>query len=180
MSSSLPENTPTQRLEAFVHSFLPCERRIAAYVSSLVPNRVDAEDITQDVSVVLWEKFESFTPGTDFASWACRIAFLKVLNYRRLKPRPLSLSEEVLEKVSAKFGQMGSVVDAEQEILLQCINELTNSQRNLVLQRHFANRTLDIVADEIKISIPTLRKRLQTVYSLLMDCISRRLHEENL
>lgn len=180
MNINPPRNAPQQRLEAFVQSFLPCERRIASYVSSLVPNQADAEDITQDVSVVLWEKFESFTPGTDFASWACRIAFLKVLDYRRLKPRPLSLSEEVLEKVSAKFMQMGPLVDAEQEILLQCIDELTADQRKLVHQRHFADRTLKIVADEFKISIPTLRKRLQTVYSLLMDCITHRLHKENL
>lgn len=180
MNASSAVNSSQQRLDAFVQAFEPCEHRIASYVFSLVPNRADAEDIVQDVSVVLWEKFESFTPGTDFAAWGCRIAFLTVLDYRRLKPRPLELSDEVVNKVSENYLQLGATIDAEQKMLLRCIDELADDQRKLVCQRHFPGNTLKVMADMFGISIPTLRKRLRATYGLLMGCIKRKLQEEDL
>ena len=114
-----------QRLDDFVQAYLPCERRIMGYISSLVPNRTDAEDISQEVCLVLWQKFDDFVGGTDFAAWAYRIAFLKVLNHRRKQPRPIALSEEVINCISAEFLHMDTAIDAELRALGPCLDELT-------------------------------------------------------
>jgi RNA polymerase sigma-70 factor, ECF subfamily len=169
-----------QRLDKFVQAYLPCERRIMAYISSLVPNRTDAEDITQEVCLVLWQKFDDFAAGTDFAAWACRIAFLKVLNHRRKQPRPIALSEEVIDSVSAEFLQMNEAVDAEQRALGPCLEELTTHQRDLVQFRHRSNSTLKLTADKFGISVVTLRKRLQAIYRQLMECVTQKLDQEDL
>ncbi len=169
-----------ERVERFVQVYLPCERRIMAYISSLMPNRVDAEDILQEVCLVLWDKFDDFAVGSDFAAWACRIAFLKVLNQRRKQRPPIALSEEVLNCVSDDFLQMKDMVDAEQRALGPCLEELTSHQRDLLKFRHCANNTLKVTADNFGISVVTLRKRLQSIYQCLMECVTRKLNQEDL
>jgi RNA polymerase sigma-70 factor (ECF subfamily) len=179
------ERTPSdrfsqERLDAFVGVYLPCEQRIQSYVASLVPNRADADDIMQEVCIVLWEKFETFTPGSDFASWACRIAFLKILNHRRKQPRSVGLSEEVLDRLNHQFLGMGAEIDAEQKALGPCLDELTPHQRELLHRRHSPQSTLQLTAEQFGVSVVTLRKRLKTIYSQLMACISQKLDREDL
>lgn len=57
--------------------------RIPAYIYTLVPHRADAEDLLQETSIILWEKFEQFDPGSDFLAWACQVAFWKFGNHRK-------------------------------------------------------------------------------------------------
>ncbi|MES1194515.1 MAG: sigma factor, partial [Opitutus sp.] len=60
------------------------QRQIFAYIYTLVPRRHDAEDLLQETSVVICEKFNGFTPGTDFVAWACQIAYWRI-RYSRQK-----------------------------------------------------------------------------------------------
>ena len=74
---------PNPRNEGeFVRLYTASSRRIYTYILTLLPNRTDAEDVFQDVSALLWEKFHEFTPGTQFGAWACRIAYFKALKHR--------------------------------------------------------------------------------------------------
>src|SRR2546430_12593207 len=54
------------------------QRQIFSYIYVLVPNRSDAEDLLQETSLVICEKFHEFREGTDFVAWACQIAYWRV------------------------------------------------------------------------------------------------------
>ena len=54
------------------------QRRIFGYLYTLVPDRHAAEDLLQETSLVICEKFHEFTTGTDFVAWACQIAWWRV------------------------------------------------------------------------------------------------------
>src|SRR3954454_12754942 len=60
------------------------QRQIFSYIYVLVPNRTDAEDLLQETSLVICEKFHEFKEGTDFIAWACQIAYWRV-RYSRQK-----------------------------------------------------------------------------------------------
>src|ERR1051326_7889125 len=60
------------------------QRQIFAYIYTLVPDRHDAEDLLQETSLVICEKFDEFVPGTDFVAWACQIAWWRI-RYSRQK-----------------------------------------------------------------------------------------------
>ncbi len=60
------------------------QRRIFSYIYTLVPRRPDADDILQETSLVICEKFDEFEEGTDFVAWACQIAYWRV-RYARQK-----------------------------------------------------------------------------------------------
>ena len=44
--------------------------RIKSFIFSLVPNTSDADDVMQETSRIIWEKFEEFEVGTNFLAWA--------------------------------------------------------------------------------------------------------------
>ncbi|HVJ69575.1 MAG TPA: sigma factor, partial [Caulifigura sp.] len=58
------------------------QRRLFAYIMSLVRSPNDAEDILQEVNVVLWRKRDDFHAGTDFLAWAFRISRTQVMAFR--------------------------------------------------------------------------------------------------
>lgn len=48
--------------QQFLSLFLRSEREVFRYVSVLVPNVADAEDIVQQTALALWEKFDTYDP----------------------------------------------------------------------------------------------------------------------
>ena len=67
------------------------ERQLAGYVHTLVPLWQDAEDVLQNTKLRLWEQFDSFQLGTDFAAWAITIAGYMVRTHRKTLSAPASL-----------------------------------------------------------------------------------------
>src|ERR1700722_15763810 len=101
-------NPRSHAADAFVRLYALSSRRIYAYILTLLPNWADAEDVFQDVSTVLWEKFGEFTPGTEFAAWAYRIAYFKAIKYRsRKSARARLFSDQALEAIAAEMEPMG-------------------------------------------------------------------------
>ena len=70
-------------VEEFVQLFAQNQRGIQAYIWTLVPNRADSDDLMQETSVSLWRKWSEFDRERDFFRWACGVAFIEVLRYRR-------------------------------------------------------------------------------------------------
>ena len=71
----------------FVSLITANQRRIYAYILTLVPNFNDADDVMQETTATMWERKKDFQPGTDFVAWGARIAYFKILEYRKLLRR---------------------------------------------------------------------------------------------
>src|SRR5205085_4163762 len=52
--------------------FLRHERRLYAYILTLLPHRADADDALQEASLAMWDKFDAAAPPDDFLAWARR------------------------------------------------------------------------------------------------------------
>ncbi len=72
-----------RRTAEFVQLLKQHDRRVSAYVYSLVLDWNDAEDIVQETSVRLWEQFDEYRVDEDFGAWACTIARYMVMAYRK-------------------------------------------------------------------------------------------------
>jgi RNA polymerase sigma-70 factor (ECF subfamily) len=75
--------TSSDRSSELVQLMMKYQRRLFAYIHTLVPSRSDAEDILQEASLTICEKFSEFESGTNFYSWACQIAYWKVRAARK-------------------------------------------------------------------------------------------------
>src|SRR5438477_5573599 len=123
------------------------QRRIFGYIYTLVPDRHDAEDILQETSVVVCEKFEQFKEGTDFVAWACQIAYWEVRRARQKFARAkVVFNQEVVDAVAQTAAEMIPEVSARHEALSHCLQKLHARDRELVLSRYEPGCGVEVAA----------------------------------
>ena len=74
--------------------FLAMRRRIYGFIMTLVFNHHDAEEVFQNTTSILWNKFADFEPGSNFFAWASRIAYYEVLSLMKQQRRSRTFSDE--------------------------------------------------------------------------------------
>jgi len=164
---------------AFLRLFVEAERRIYAYIRTMVPNRADAEDILQETSVVMWQKFDPANPPEYFVAWANRIAYHKVLDMRKKRGRSrVVFNETVLEAVSATVATMADKIDDRDGALADCVQKLGDRERDLLERRFRKGATTKSVAAEVGRSLDAVYKSLSRIRTALHDCVTRSLAAE--
>ncbi|MEQ1862662.1 MAG: sigma-70 family RNA polymerase sigma factor [Chthoniobacteraceae bacterium] len=152
------------------------QRRIFGYIHTLVPQRADAEDILQDTSLVIVEKFNEFKPGTDFVAWACQIAWWRVRASRQKFARSkVVFDDTVLESVAHTAATMHTEVSARHEALALCLKRLHPRDRELLLTRYEPGARVEEAAGRSGRSIEAAYKALARLRKLLFDCVTNHL-----
>ncbi len=129
--------------------------------------------------MVLWRKRGKFTPGTNFRSWAYRIAHIEVKNYfRQSKRRPVTaLDPELLDCFAAELPESLDELPERRQALQGCMELLTPKDHELIRHRYWTEGSLEILATSSERSIGTLKARLFQLRTALRLCISERLLE---
>jgi RNA polymerase sigma-70 factor (ECF subfamily) len=152
------------------------QRRIFGYIYTLVPDRHDAEDILQETSVVICEKFTQFEAGTDFVAWACQIAFWEVRRARQKFARAkVVFNDEIVEALAQTAAEMLPEANARHEALAQCLQKLHPRDRDLILSRYEPGSGVEQAAARSGRSLDAAYKALGRIRKLLHDCVSNRL-----
>src|SRR5438067_250050 len=152
------------------------QRQIFSYIYVLVPNRSDAEDLLQETSLVICEKFHEFREGTDFVAWACQIAYWRVRYARQKYARSKVLFDQDIVDVVAKTASgMSEEMDERHEALADCLQQLHPRDRELLIARYEPGGGVEEAARRSGRTIPTAYKALTRLRKLLLDCVSNRL-----
>ena len=152
------------------------QRRIFAYIHALVPSRADAEDILQETSLVIVEKFSEFKSGTDFVAWACQIGWWRVRAARQKFARAkVVFDDDVLERVAHTAVSMHEEVSARHEALARCLHKLHPRDRDLLLTRYEPGAGVEEAAQRSGRSLEAAYKALARLRKLLFDCVTQQL-----
>jgi len=166
----------TDRTEEFIRLFAANQRRIYGFVAAMVPNADDADDVFQNISAGLWQKFDRFEPGTNFAAWGlqfARYAVLKHFETQRRRKR-LVFADEVLELVADEATAANKELDPRHEALRSCIERLPARSRELVRVRYEAGvGTCKEVARRLDRSVEAVYKALSRIHQRLLECVER-------
>lgn len=165
----------------FLRLFLQNERRIYAYVVTLLHNRADADDVLQEASIVMWDKFNEADPPQDFAAWGCRIAYFKVLDFRKKHARSRVLfSQELLDRVAETAAEQAATLqlDDRRSALARCIDKLAARDRELLTQRFAEGATTESAAARVGRSVHAAYKALAKIRESLFECVNRTLAAE--
>jgi RNA polymerase sigma-70 factor (ECF subfamily) len=152
------------------------QRQIFAYIYALVPNRYDAEDLLQETSVVICEKFHEFEDGTDFVAWACQIAYWRVRYSRQKFARSkVVFDQAIVDALAHTAGEMAEELDDRHVALGHCLQKLPSRDRELLLVRYEPGCGVEEAARRSGRTLQTAYKALARLRKLLMDCVSTRL-----
>jgi RNA polymerase sigma-70 factor, ECF subfamily len=166
--------------ETFVRLFAQHERRICSYILSLLGNWEATEDVFQDACVVMWAKFAEFQPGTDFASWACRISYFEVLKYREKRKHRLPfVTDDLLATIAAVRESEGAEEEEWLAALSRCIEKLVLRDRDIITRRYSATCTIKELAQRMGIPVNTLYKALGRIHKRLLDCAQEVVSQED-
>lgn len=165
----------------FLRTFTAQEPALRAYVRRLVPTRADADDVLQDVSVVLWEKFAEFREGGDFRAWAFGVARYEVLGWLRDRGRDrLVLDEEVVAKLAEESAQQEPELEQQRAALERCLEKVAPGQRGLLMEAYQAGARIQNVAAESGRTVAGFYQWLHRMRRLLLDCVQREFGKEPL
>lgn len=155
------------------------QRQIFGYIYTLVPDRADAEDILQETSLVICEKFDEFNEGTDFVAWACQIAWWNVRRARQKFARSkVVFDDEVLASVASTATTMADELDHRHDALAHCLGKLHPRDRDLLLTRYEPGGGVEAAAQRSGRSLDAAYKALTRLRKLLHDCVTQRLAKE--
>jgi RNA polymerase sigma-70 factor (ECF subfamily) len=180
-----PVHTPTpdtedgERVETFVRLLGQNQRRIFLYVIALVPSWNDAEEIVQETSLVLWREFGQFQLGTNFAAWACKVAFHQVLAWRKRKQRDrLQFSDAFMEAVAQEAASSGDFLEERARAMSGCIEKLPAPQREMLQLRYHAGMDIEAIARRVDRSVEAVYRALSRIRQAIHQCVTQTLAKE--
>lgn len=141
-----------------------------------MPNREDAEDLLQETSLVICEKFDEFDEGTDFVAWACQTAYWRIRYARQKFARSkVVFNQEIVDALAQTAATMHDKLDDRHEALMRCLQKLHPRDRELVLARYEPGGGVADAARRSGRSLVATYKALARIRKLLFDCVSHQL-----
>jgi RNA polymerase sigma-70 factor (ECF subfamily) len=171
-----------QRRDAFARLFAKYDRWLFSYLVTLLANPADAEEVFQEVCVVVWRLSDEFELGTDFVKWVSVIAHNQVRKFRREMHRSgFQLSDATCELLAVDAPRGADLFDFRREALQKCLGKLAPRDRQLV-QRCYshADASFKAAADEMGRPVNTVYKALNRIRRSLHECIDRTLAVEGI
>lgn len=162
----------------FLRLFLQNQRGLYAYVLTLLPHRADADDVLQETSLVLWDKFDADGPPTDFLAWARRIAYHKVLDfYKKAQRAQARLSRVFVERLAESAAGESDMarLDERRAALAACIEKLAPRDRDLLNRRFADGATTASTSQQLGRSVDAVYKALAKLRQSLFDCVQKSL-----
>ncbi|AQQ08840.1 RNA polymerase sigma factor SigM [Sedimentisphaera cyanobacteriorum] len=159
----------------FIKHYSRVQLRLYTYLLASVHNRNDADELMQEVSLILWESFDKYDPSYDFAGWALGIAKNKVKEHMRSRKRAPVFGENFYESL-VQLAQYSDDNQAERiELLQKCIKKLNTSDRKLLLMRFKKEFSVKKISEITGRSGNGIYKSLARIVALLRSCIKREL-----
>jgi RNA polymerase sigma-70 factor, ECF subfamily len=170
------------RRDAFARLFAQHDRWLFAYLVSLLGNAAHAEEVFQEVCVVLWREHEAFQLGTNFVSWVSVIAHNQVHRYRRQRKKVgPQLSDAAVDMLTQDAVERVDLLESRRDALRGCLEKLPDNDRVLVRHCYGDSRvTFKTVAEDLGRPVNTVYKALNRIRRSLHDCIERSLAVEGL
>jgi len=136
--------------EAFSQLYEYYFDKIYRYVMVRAQDRIEAEDITQEIFLKAVRSIHSFNwKGIPFSAWLFRIAHNEIIDYLRKKSKQTTVPLQELPVVPENYtGNPHLMVERELEIeqLKAAIKQLTQAQQDVISLRFFAELPIAEVA----------------------------------
>lgn len=172
-----PHPDPVRSVQSL---FIRHTAALRGYVLALVPDLNRAEDIVQEIFLVVTDKAADFEPGSDFLAWVTTIARYKVLESIRSAGRQAgSLSPSVVEALAACAPTDGEAEPAAVAALTGCLDEIAPRARQVIDLRYRDSLKPADIARRIDWTAPAVSVTLSRARASLRKCVEARLEDED-
>jgi len=166
----------TEQAERFAAMWTSAQPTVAAFIRTLVPDYLEADEVLQRVAVALVRKYSQYDPTRSFASWAIGVAKFEVLYFRRERATDRHIfGDDIVEQVAGQYEILAEEIDPLRDALRHCLDQLAGRSRQVVELRYRRGMPSHNIAQEMDLSAGAVRMLLCRVRDTLRRCVKRRM-----
>lgn len=157
------------------------ERKLSLYLTHLIGNRDEAEDLLQDVFVKAYQHLKNFDDTRIFSPWVYRIAHNEAVNWiRKRSRRPIIVSwDDIVEAT----GEQQSVESREtleerwirrelRDDVREALSRLPEEHREVLTLRYYLDKSYREIAEIIGTPMNTVASRVNRAKKNLLEALS--------
>ncbi len=158
---------------AFEKLFKLYSERIYYFTIRYIKNKEEAEEITQEVFVRLWNRRFDLKTELSFSSYLFMIAKNAVIDLLRKRQKESTLKEEITPDVNSIAEKSNNSVEYKElnEIVKNSILQLPEKRRQIFLLSRDEGLTYKEIAEKLNISIKTVESHMRLALQQLRKTI---------
>ena len=174
-------NDQERRKADFAEQLREAQSRLFGYIHSLVRDLDDADDLFQQTTLILWNKFDDYDRARSFLSWACGVARLEVCNFLRSRGRQRLYFSDDLNLLLAEAQDELTYDETEERriALAGCVEKLRQRDRQLLDECYGHEEGVRQVAGRHGRSSHSVHNSLRRIRRSLFECIRRTLDQKS-
>lgn len=136
------------------------QKKIYWHARRMLGNHLDADEVTQEVLIVIYKKLDAFNFKSSLFTWIYRITSTRSLNFikKRNVKRYMFLDDENVKEIQSQHDIVHNVEDKEKlEKLNFVLQKLPAKQREVFIMRQFDQLSYEEIAEIKDKSVGTLK-----------------------
>ena len=141
-----------------------------------VRGQMEVDEVMQRVSLIAWKKFGQLNDPSGFPKWAATIARFEIMKFRRERAKDsLQFNDTVTEMLMTESIEETEIRDHRIHLLEECLKELPEDRRELVMQAYKSESSMKKLAELIGRTPEALYQMMSRLRMTLLLCVERKM-----
>jgi RNA polymerase sigma-70 factor, ECF subfamily len=136
----------------------------------------DKEDLINDITLELWKSFGRFKGDSKISTWIYRVALNTSMNSRRKKEKDKLFFLDDLKQVESQSWIIEQPDSSHSEILYQCIDELNQLNKAIILL-YLDGNSYDEISDITGVSKTNVGTRINRIKEQIRNLATIKIEE---
>lgn len=145
--------------------------KVYGYILSKIQNVQNAEDLTSDVFLKVYEKLDTFDESkASLSTWIYTITRNTLTDFYRTR----KVFDEIPENEESEFSLEDEVCNAQTlEMLAEALETLDERERDIVILRYYSGKTLRDISEQMNISYAYVKVLQNNAFSKLRKILEK-------
>ena len=141
--------------------------RVMGYLINSGSSKEIAEEITQEVLSVVWQKSNQFNHSRGSVStWIFTIARNKRVDWVRKKENPYYNLTDLIDSLYSKDSAQNEEIKSDVDVILSSLNE---DEKKLIKMNFFEGKSHKEMSKETNIPLGTIKSRIRSILNKIRD-----------
>ena len=166
-------NGDVQAFELIINRY---EMSIARFIYQMVRDKETAEDLTQEVFILAYNKLFTYKSDYKFSAWLYRIARNKTIDYIRKEGKVKSVNLDDIGPICSNESSPEEIIEFRElkETIESFIKTLDIIDKQILILRYTKHElTFNDIADMLNMSLSSVKKRYYKIYDKYEKYVSR-------
>jgi RNA polymerase sigma-70 factor (ECF subfamily) len=166
-------------IQAFTTIVTKYGEMIFTIVRKIVVNREEAEDITQEVFIKIFNSLDKFREESEFSTWLYKIAYNTTISeLRKKKIYCVPIEDNLLPNNNLSTQEDDEIIEIKLQYLEKALKKLSPDEIFLVTLHYMDEQSIENISIISDLSISNVKVKLHRIRKKLAIEISKLMHDE--